>query len=111
MKFLKKIRFRRSDADRAEEFGGFEAIVCDMMRSRSAEGRLLHREVGTRSAERGLLGRAEATRRAQRRLTDGAEATNSAKERVDNDSDFTTARIVIKSDDNNLFNTRKGIKL
>jgi len=57
---------------------------------RSAEGRLLHREVGTRSVKRWLLGHAEAIRRAQRRQMYGAEATYSAKERVDNSSDFTT---------------------
>ena len=80
-----------------------------MMRSRSAEGRLLRREVGTRSAKWGLLGRAEAMRRAQRRLMYGAEGTNSAWERVDNGADFIAARMVIKYCCLDLFASRKAI--
>ena len=38
VKVSKKIRFREPDADRTEEFGDFEAIVCNMMMSRSVEG-------------------------------------------------------------------------
>ena len=52
MKVSKKIKFGRSDADWTEEFGDFEAIVCNMMRLRSAEGRFLHRKVGTLCAKR-----------------------------------------------------------
>ena len=63
VKVSKKKRFGRSDADRAEEFGDFEAIVCNMTRSRSAERWHLHRKVGTLSAKGWLLGHAEATRR------------------------------------------------
>ena len=110
VKVSKKIRFWEPDADRTEEFGDFEAIVCNMMRLRSAEGRLLHRKVGTLSAKRRLLDRSEAIRRAQRRQMYGAEATNSAKERVDNGSDFTAARIVIKLCRYNLLPTRIAIK-
>ena len=110
IKFSKKIKFGRSDADWTEEIGDFEAIVCDMMMSRSAERWYLHRKVGTLSAERWLLGHAETTRRAQRRLIYSAEATNLAKERVDNGSDFIAARIVIKLYRYNLLSTRIAIK-
>ena len=82
-----------------------------MMRLRSAEGRLLHRKIGTLSAERWLLGRSEAIRRAQRRLMHGSETTNSARERVDNGSDFTGARIVVKLCRYNLFTIWFVIKL
>jgi len=111
VKVSKKIRFGRSDADRTEEFGDFEAIVCTMMRSRSVERWHPHRKVGTLSAKRWLFGRAEATRRAQRRQMCGAEATNLAKGRVDNGSDFTAARIVIKLCHYNLLSIRVVIKL
>ena len=50
--------------DRTEEFGDFEAIVCNTMRSWSAERWHLHRKDGTLSAKRRLLGRSEAIRRA-----------------------------------------------
>ena len=110
VKVSKKIRFGGSDADKTEEFGDFEAIVCNMMMSRSAKRWHLHRKDGTLSAERWLLGREEVTRRAQRRQMYGAEATNLAKERVDNGSDFTAARIVIKLCRYNLLTTRIVIK-
>ena len=111
VKVSKKIRFGGSDADKTEEFGDFEAIVCDMMRSRSAERWYLHRKDGTLSVERWLLGHVETTRRAQRRQMYGAEAANSAWERVDNGSDFIIARIAIKSFHQDLLPTRIAIKL
>lgn len=43
--------------DRTEEFGDFEAIVCNTMRSQSAKRWHLHRKDGTRSAKGWLLGR------------------------------------------------------
>ena len=110
MKVSKKIRFGWSGMDRTEEFGNFEAVVCDMIVSLSAERWHLHRKIVTLGVKRWLLGRAEAMRRAQRRLMFGAETTNSAWERVDNGSDFTDARIVIKSHHYNLFTTRFVIK-
>ena len=111
VKVSKKIRFGRPDTDRTEEFGDFEAIVCNMMKSRSVEGRYLCRKVRTRSEERGLLDRSKAMRRAQRRQMYGAEAANLAKERVYNGSDFTAARIAIKLCHYNLLPTRNVIKL
>ena len=96
--------------DKTEEFGDFEAIVCKMTRSRSAERWHPHQIVGTLSAKRWILGREEVTRRAQRRLIYGAEATNLAKERVDNGSDFTVARIVVKLCRCNLLPARIAIK-
>ena len=78
VKVSKKIRFGGSDADWTEEFGDFEAIVCGMMRSRSAERWHLHRKVGTLCAKRRLLGRTKAIRRAQRNqgTRTGAEIVN-----------------------------------
>jgi len=64
VKKSKKIRLWEPDVDKTEEFGGFEAIVCGMMRSRSAERWHLHRKDETLSAERWLLGHAETTQRA-----------------------------------------------
>ena len=64
VKVSKKIRFREPHADRAEEFGGFEAIVCDMAMLQSTERWHLRRKVGTLSAKRLLLGRSEAIQRA-----------------------------------------------
>ena len=78
VKVSKKIKFGRSDADWTEEFGGFEAIVCNMMRSKIAEWWHIYRKVGTLSAKRRLLDRSEAIRRAQQRQMYGAEATNLA---------------------------------
>jgi len=82
--------------DKTEEFGDFEAIVCNVIEPLNAERWHLHRKDGTLSAKRWLLGRTEAMRRAQRRLIYSAEATNLAWERVDSGSDFTAARILIK---------------
>ena len=53
-----------SGTGKTEEFGRIEAVVCSMMMSRSAEGWLLHRKVGTQNAKGWLLGRAEAMLRA-----------------------------------------------
>ena len=64
MKVSKKTRFRWCVMDKTEEFGDFEAIVCNMMMPRSAERWHPHRKVGTLSAKRWLLGREEATLRA-----------------------------------------------
>ena len=86
MKVSKKIRFGHSDADRTEEFGDFEAIVCNMTRSLSAERWHLHRKVGTLSAKRWLLGRAEATRRAQRRRYQNTEGEDRGLRRIQDTS-------------------------
>ena len=42
MKVSKKIRLGSSEVDKSEEFGNFEAVVCDMIVSLSAERWHLH---------------------------------------------------------------------